>query len=90
MSSSQNGHDDAGLVGVVCPLRSGSVVQSSLPGVCASTNTKSQLDSVSRSIQNESSPPPAGTSIVRASRLYERSATCESANWSPVRGEAAA
>ena len=45
---------------LVCPLRSGSVVQSSSPGVWASTNMKSQLVSVSRVTQNESSPPPAG------------------------------
>ena len=48
---------------------SASVVQSSCPTVCASTKTKSQFGSVSLVIQNDSSAPPAGTAIVRASRL---------------------
>ena len=70
----------------VWPFTSGSVVQSSWPTVCASTNTKSQFGSVSRVIQNERVAPPAGTEIVRASRLYDVSPFCEMANCVPVRG----
>ena len=70
----------------MCPFASGSVVQSSEPTGCASTKKKSHVGSVSRVTQNDSSPPPAGTVIVRASRLYARSADCEYANRSPVRG----
>ena len=54
---------------LVCPFASGSVVQSSWPTVCASTNVKSQSGSVSREIQNERLAPPAGTLIVRVRRL---------------------
>ena len=75
---------------LVWPLRSGSVVQSSCPTVWASTNTKSQLGSVSRVTQNDSCAPPAGTLIVRASRLYDEVApTWETGRTgSPVRGAA--
>ena len=52
------------------PFASGSVVQSSAARrVCASTKKKSQSGSVSRVTQNDSVAPPAGTSIVRVSRL---------------------
>ena len=54
---------------LVCPFASGSVVQSFWPTVWASTNVKSQSGSVSREIQNERLPPPAGTVIVRVRRL---------------------
>ena len=54
--------------------------------MCASTKTKSQFGSVSRLTQKDSVAPPAGTVIVRASRLYDGSPTCESANCVPVRG----
>ena len=54
---------------VVCPLASGSVVQSSPPGVRASTNRWSQSASVSYDVQNVSDPPPAGTATSRVSRL---------------------
>jgi hypothetical protein len=62
---------------LVLPLTSGSVVQSSWPTVCASTNMKSHVGSVSRCTQNDSSAPPAGTLMVRASRLYDGLAACE-------------
>src|ERR671910_481721 len=62
---------------VVCPLASGSVVQSSPPGVRASTNRWSHAGSVSYDVQNVIDPPPAGTAISRVSLLYETSAICE-------------
>ena len=37
-------------------------------------------------VQNERLPPPAGTVIVRESRLYETSAICEYTYWLPVCG----
>ena len=54
---------------VVCPLASGSVVQSSPPGVRASTNRWSHSASVSYDVQNVIDPPAAGTAISRVSRL---------------------
>jgi hypothetical protein len=54
---------------LVWPLRSGSVVQSSWPAVCASTKTKSKSGSVCRSTQNDSWAPTAGTWMVRVNRL---------------------
>ena len=57
------------MLSLVCPLRSGSVVQSSEPTGWASTNMKSQSGSVARVTQKDSCEPPAGTLIVRDSRL---------------------
>src|SRR4029453_10585577 len=48
----------------------------------------SQFCSVSRLTQNDSWEPPAGTVIVRASRLYVRLAIWDSANWVPECGVA--
>ena len=62
---------------LVLPFSSGSVVQSSPPGVRASTNRKSQSCSVSYEVQNVRSPPPAGTAISRVRRLYATSEICE-------------
>ena len=44
---------------------------------------ESQFASVSRLIQKDSVAPPAGTAIVRASRLYAGSPACEMANCVP-------
>lgn len=71
---------------LVLPSVSGSVVQSSSPTVCASTNMKSQSGSVSRVTQNDRVAPSAGTLMVRDSRLYDGLAACDRANCSPVRG----
>ena len=49
----------------VWPFRSGSVVQSFVPAVRASTKKKSQLGSVSRVTQKDTFAPPLGTLIVR-------------------------
>ena len=55
---------------VVCPLASGSVVQSVPPGVRASTNMKSQSGSVSYDVQKVNGTAPlAGTAISFVSRL---------------------
>ncbi len=70
---------------LVWPFRSWSVVQVGEPAACASTNTKSQFASVSRLIQKDMFAPPAGTAIVRASRLYDGWPTWEIANCVPVR-----
>jgi hypothetical protein len=62
---------------LVCPFTSGRVVQLSCPTVWASTNTWSQLASVSYEVQKDIVAPPAGTLIVCASRLYVMSAIWE-------------
>ena len=54
---------------VVCPLRSGSVVQLDVPTRCASTVKKSQSGSLLRTTWKVSRPPVAGTVKRRVSRL---------------------
>ena len=54
---------------LVCPLASGSVVQSSPPAVRASTKKLSHPASVVRRTQKDSCAPPSGTLMVRVRRL---------------------
>ena len=67
----------------------GSVVDVSPPSALASTNRKSHSGSVAARAQNDSCPPPAGTLMVRASRLNDGLDTCESPEYAtcvPLRG----
>jgi hypothetical protein len=64
------------------------VVQSSAPAVCASTKKKSHCGSVSRVTWKLRFAPPAGTSMVCVSRLYDGSPAWVNASREPVRGDA--
>src|SRR5512132_2340080 len=88
-SNQPSGHDSPVLLLVMAPFVSastaGRVTQSSWPGVCASTNTKSQSGSVSCDMKNDRSVP-SSTVNVFMSRWYRTSARCEYTYCTPLCG----